>query len=547
MMKTLVKALALGMFIACIAYGQHEMILEDFATSGKYLNELIRGDTTGTGARNDTDRVYVLRRGGFYFIDESMRNDSPTPWALRIRAEDLPGAKPIIYAYKNPGTGTYAGEMISVWADVWLKNLALVGWSEFLPGEDLSLMPPRVINVSGTGNTVVIDSCIISASRAASVQVSVASHKLQVTNTTFAQSGNLFATNIGNGRPIDLRNVSIDSVYIQNCSFVDGTDRVVRHYASVGPIGVFVFDHNTVVNALSMHGDLGLGYVGTNVNITNNLFVDNYVLGNDSTDTVRLTEFGDPGEVGPTGKFRMTFVGTIPNDTTAYVVRNNFYAVSPAVQTFYDSHADIGIGNLVPLTWFINGKLGADSVNAFTKESITLNQTTRNMVPFATWYYDPNGANKQKVNTGFNSDIDYARPPVRYYSDTLDLRYQTSAAAYTGADGGQPAGSLMWWGLTVGVDEHGGGTIPQQYALSQNYPNPFNPSTRISFDLPQAGNAVLTIYNLLGQEVATLVNEPLGAGTHEFTFDATQFSSGTYFYTLRAGDFVATRKMMLLK
>ena len=88
---------------------------------------------------------------------------------------------------------------------------------------------------------------------------------------------------------------------------------------------------------------------------------------------------------------------------------------------------------------------------------------------------------------------------------------------------------------------------PTTYTLSQNYPNPFNPSTKINFSIQKAGLVTLKIYNILGQEVATLVNYELKPGTYSSVFDASRLSSGVYFYTIHAGDFVQAKKMMLLK
>jgi len=89
--------------------------------------------------------------------------------------------------------------------------------------------------------------------------------------------------------------------------------------------------------------------------------------------------------------------------------------------------------------------------------------------------------------------------------------------------------------------------LPASYALAQNYPNPFNPSTDISFDLPRSGKVNLTVYNILGQAVTTLVDRELDAGSHTITWDASENATGVYFYKLTAGDFTETRKMMLLK
>jgi hypothetical protein len=89
--------------------------------------------------------------------------------------------------------------------------------------------------------------------------------------------------------------------------------------------------------------------------------------------------------------------------------------------------------------------------------------------------------------------------------------------------------------------------IPLDFALNQNYPNPFNPTTRIQYQLSGNSQVTLKVYNILGSEVATLVNEEKQAGSYEVSFDASDLSSGIYFYSLRAGSFIETKKMLLLK
>jgi FtsP/CotA-like multicopper oxidase with cupredoxin domain len=85
------------------------------------------------------------------------------------------------------------------------------------------------------------------------------------------------------------------------------------------------------------------------------------------------------------------------------------------------------------------------------------------------------------------------------------------------------------------------------YKLDQNYPNPFNPSTTINFSVPENSQVTLKIYDVLGKEVSTLINQVVPAGNHEVNFDATGLSSGVYFYNLTAGNFVESKKMVLLK
>ena len=92
-----------------------------------------------------------------------------------------------------------------------------------------------------------------------------------------------------------------------------------------------------------------------------------------------------------------------------------------------------------------------------------------------------------------------------------------------------------------------GNNIPGSYQLYQNYPNPFNPTTKIKFDLPKNGFVNLKVYDILGREVAVLVNQELQAGSKEYEFNAVNLPSGVYFYKLKAGDFTATKKLVLVK
>jgi hypothetical protein len=85
------------------------------------------------------------------------------------------------------------------------------------------------------------------------------------------------------------------------------------------------------------------------------------------------------------------------------------------------------------------------------------------------------------------------------------------------------------------------------YKLNQNFPNPFNPSTKISYEISQRGIVTLKVFDILGNEVAILVNKELPAGEYEVEFSATGLPSGIYFYQLKAGNFIITKKMLLLK
>jgi hypothetical protein len=101
--------------------------------------------------------------------------------------------------------------------------------------------------------------------------------------------------------------------------------------------------------------------------------------------------------------------------------------------------------------------------------------------------------------------------------------------------------------LVSSVEALEGASLPEQFRLWQNYPNPFNPSTIIIYALPKKGLVTLRIYDVLGRVVQTLVEETQEAGIYKVRLDASDFSSGAYFYRLVAGSFVDTKKLLLLR
>ncbi|MBK7380928.1 MAG: T9SS type A sorting domain-containing protein [Ignavibacteriales bacterium] len=114
--------------------------------------------------------------------------------------------------------------------------------------------------------------------------------------------------------------------------------------------------------------------------------------------------------------------------------------------------------------------------------------------------------------------------------------------------------TLKWFGIDIvtDVNDDSHSSIPKEFSLNQNYPNPFNPSTKISWQSPVGSWQTLKIYDVLGNEVATLVDEYKPAGRYEVEFDShsdkgQNLSSGVYFYQLKAGDFIQTRKMIFIK
>jgi hypothetical protein len=116
---------------------------------------------------------------------------------------------------------------------------------------------------------------------------------------------------------------------------------------------------------------------------------------------------------------------------------------------------------------------------------------------------------------------------------------------------GGDTGLLTAWCLVVTYSCPVGGIqtveIPNYYSLDQNYPNPFNPSTSIKYSVPETRLVTLKVFDVLGREVATLVNETKNPGFHTVNFDASNLASGIYFYRIDAGSFSSIKRMVLVK
>ncbi len=144
------------------------------------------------------------------------------------------------------------------------------------------------------------------------------------------------------------------------------------------------------------------------------------------------------------------------------------------------------------------------------------------------------GATAVKVNLGGNNK------PDKFSSVTGVLGFTHSVAKLTPRKDDDILGYVNSVGNELKV-------MPVAYKLNQNYPNPFNPSTTITYDIPKQGFVKVTVYNLLGQQVMTLVNQDQSAGSHYVSFNASSLNSGVYFYSLTAGNFSQVKKMILVK
>lgn len=178
---------------------------------------------------------------------------------------------------------------------------------------------------------------------------------------------------------------------------------------------------------------------------------------------------------------------------------------------------------------------------------------------YASWRPASGGEWSTPVNLtdspGMNENTNHAAPYLKSngnnsYTAYVFINYPAGYTGYFPNGGGfetQPAVCYVggWTFTATGVENEVAG--PTGFALSQNFPNPFNPTTSIKFNVGERANVTLKVFDMLGREVATLVNEVKESGSYDVNFDAAKLASGTYVYKLTAGNFVETKKMVLLK
>jgi len=168
--------------------------------------------------------------------------------------------------------------------------------------------------------------------------------------------------------------------------------------------------------------------------------------------------------------------------------------------------------------------------------------TMVNRINVAYWNYSLIGA--------YNDRPDGTTPGnASGYASTYEVEFDEQGNVYSQSYYGWTVEKWAYTGelpILTGVEQIGL-SVPGTFSLAQNYPNPFNPSTTIEFSLPNATHVSLRVYDMLGREVAVLVNEQRNAGNHRVTFDARSLTTGTYLYSLRAGASQEIRKMVLVK
>ncbi len=254
-----------------------------------------------------------------------------------------------------------------------------------------------------------------------------------------------------------------------------------------------------------------------------------------------------------------------PDDYTGLVSIASVEAVpgEQAVVPVYLQNNNIELASLTVPLKFSSVDIEVDSISfvgSLLKPSMSSLVDINNGSRFLRFTYYPGSqviAETEGLLATIYFSIDGSAPEQSVSVDSINkLEYAGPPALWTRVEVADTSGiNLFFPEFTAGmvviqspldVDD-GLFTLPNQLELGQNFPNPFNPSTTISFALPERSHVTLTVYNILGQEVETLLNETRNPGVHEINWEAADKASGVYFYRLAFKDKVLTKKMALLK
>ncbi|MBN2089898.1 T9SS type A sorting domain-containing protein, partial [candidate division KSB1 bacterium] len=509
--------------------------------------------TLSNGSPANFNRVYRLQRGGYYLLNGTITgNGSP----LRIVAAKGPGPKPILISTADE-TGSssryFRPGVDAEWRGLYISGIDNLG----------NQVQNNTFRLDKEGGRYIIDDCVVDGDAQSIIRIDADRQRVFVTNCIFSNS--YLLSDPANGRLMDTRGNLTDTLFVQNCTFFNNTHDLIRNGGGI--IKYFVWDHITFDKAgawdATIESDRNVYSQLTNNLIMNYAWEGRELMSEDSTG----------GCLCPVDSLDADDIAT--EAERLYITSNNVRGYSDAIKAWIDSKDSLQIAPWMDAP----GKFFYDTFKNFIfanniEENVAYSDAPPNdlAIAFAEHRFNDDRANNgnPEIRIDRNGWGTLTEAPTSFgpADDEYDFDYAATYAAYTHAVGGFPAGDLNWfpdkkaeW-IAAGkpsVDpnltsvEKGNQMALRQFDLTQNYPNPFNPSTMIEYRLDVAGTVNLMIYNVLGQQVRSLIHaENRAAGSHNIRWDGQndagfQVPGGMYIYRLQVGDQIKTRKMLLLK
>ena len=566
-----------------------DMILKQSGDSLWIKDDFDYGDfnTLYTVVNDDTlnvpaGRVYVLKANGYYSLVNGVTTSDTRKTIIMGENQasiktSQGSAPPVITGAFAEGVNTIGG--LTSGSDLLVKNVDIeignsggsIGWA--------------YLGFSGPGKRFQLDNSIVEHTWWVVFGSVAADSKIFLTNDYFVNMDG--HTCRRNGGVVDFNGgATEDTLLVENCTHVNHQGSVYKSRTGY-KINRQIFNHNDFIDCA--------GYVfmntgdHTDFSVTNNIFVNCNL-----QPYSPVLELADAGELDP-DQLPMGLVNVYEDsafvaDGASFYVDKNLVYWDPSLTNSTDGVVATVNGNQV------NGRTD------WVSQMITMNSRSQAMfddntkypkLTEGTWIKDklPNFANTDvlftdqlaviktfviaTVDTTFTGPLASWRqannPEADYftYADwpiPIDLSYNDADIMTAGLNG-FPLGDLNWFptkktewmaqrdaelkqindALYLGTDVEEVAGLPVNFKLDQNYPNPFNPTTVINFTIPKDGNVTLKVYNALGEEVATLVNEFKNASNYKVDFNASNLTSGVYFYTLKTDNFTQTKKMLLIK
>lgn len=574
-MKTTLAALVfLAMLILLVAPGQTFAQAPDTVkvyanppgSGGLTIEKFISGDTTATGTRKNPNRVYFLQQTGsldteYYYYDPIFAKSNIN---ILGKVNPVTGHPPVIQPMIRADNSAPSNFISSSGKNVTftLRNLYFLGTRY-----DSVQATGDLLVLKGDTTTVIIDHCVIDQANGNLANFNGNWNKYYLTNTEYRNGSNQFWQS-GNGMWAT-NGVPMDTVVIHNNTFFC-MGRAI--YGGPAYYRYLIFDHNTCFLGT---GGLLLSPFQSNAVISNNIFYGVIAHGCDSSYIKTAGANAAKEGFGVVMMDSLAAVGTKYGITEAQrkvVVTNNVYYWPQAFYTYWKSFNDTSKTiRIVPPYWMnqatvnkFNDKvhwpgisaahndstdpgfpasIAGPAVDSLVKFVKLIGYPAGNAGSYRWWQLRtdpyPTGVFRQFPTTWNSWSKGYPVPE--------NMRYTNTALQTAGSDG-KALGDLNWFPEQLATEVEGtSGTLPATYELSNNYPNPFNPSTQINYSVPRSGFITLKVYNLLGQDVATLFSGMQKPGNYIAIFDASRLTSGVYFYRLEAGGVTITKKLMMLK
>jgi len=476
------------------------------------LWDVIYGDSLGRDENPNT--IYMLKRNHIYPMGKIISNNFP----LHIEGEKGDGFLPEISVGLKTD-GTTGNDFIDSYSDLTLKNIYFNG------SEGGGAYLHRMIELRKSQARAIFDGCALTGDNSGAVVLKADSLKVYVRNSVMGNLGHRYVMN-GNGRFIEIRSDAlsyVDTLVIENCLTYNLTDRIIRNEGSM--VNYIKIDHLTALNTVGRNGGVDLANVRTAI-VSNNVFANVISIGH--------TEAHAAEQNQADGHFAVIALDTIYAGQSIEVRNNNIFW-DKAIQDAWSLYDTVEAPNYICST--VKAAIGESNLaKAYFTEPLVFTKTCGNLAEYvANYYASPLSENlPDSWCVGGDGGL---------YYDEIDVSYAKTYTSYKADDQEKPVGCQLHFDDISSVVSR---STTNNFNISC-YPNPFVDKTSIEFSLDKASMVKVSVYDITGAEVQTILNATLNSGDHLVKLNAAKLSSGVYFCKIETETQIGTRKIILNK